>query len=234
MEITFYGLVYAIGFITSYLTIKYYFKKIKKQELTYRATTYLILGTLIGARLLYVLYYDPSMLLNPLRILLIQKGGLSFHGGLLGAFIASHLFCKSNNINLKEFGDVLAKPLIFFLALGKIANYINQESYGKITEIDWCVQLSTINGCRHPVQLYESIAYFSLFIILIFYSKKGELKPGQEFLTMISAYSIIRFFIDFFREYQWSFLDLGAGQYLNLITFTISTVFLYKYSKKYK
>ena len=228
--VNFYGIVFALGFIIIFFVLKNFFGK--KQELATTATTYLILGTIIGARLIYVTYYAPNYFLNnPLRIFYIWNGGVSFHGGLIGVIIALYIFSKKYKIDLLELSDTIIIPITFFLGLGKIANFMNSELYGTITNLPWCVNFKNIEGCRHPVQLYESIKNFLLFFFLI-YLKNKHAKKGIITFSFIFIYTSLRFLIDFSREYQTTYFGIFAGQYLNLITFLISGYVLYKLNKK--
>jgi phosphatidylglycerol---prolipoprotein diacylglyceryl transferase len=232
--ITFYGLVFALAFITIFILLKFYFKNNKKDpNLAYSAVVYLILCTLIGARLVYVLYYEPLYFLNsPLKSLYIWEGGLSFHGGLIGAILFGILFCKKHKLNFLEIADLIVIPASLFLSLGKIANFFNSELYGKITNVPWCVKFKEAQGCRHPVQLYESAKNFLLFIFLFYFNQAKKPKKGFLLFSFIFFYTFCRFFIDFFREYDVVYLGLGSGQFLNILTFIISGIFLLVIKKK--
>jgi len=226
-----YGIIYALGFLTIFLIFKFYFKN-KHKDLEYLATIYLILGIVIGARLLYVIYYYPLFYFsNPLEILYVWKGGLSFHGGLIGGVIGMAIFCRKNNLNLLEIGDLVSIPAVIFLALGRLANFYNSELYGKITHVPWCVNFKNVDGCRHPVQIYGAIKNFVVFFILI-YLKDKKLKRGMLFFSFLLLYSTSRFFLDFYRDYQQTILGLGSGQILNIITILVSSYFILRISIK--
>jgi phosphatidylglycerol---prolipoprotein diacylglyceryl transferase len=232
--INFYGITFALAFLVLFIILRKFFeyKNINK-DLAYIAIIYSIIGTLIGARLMIIIYYTPKYFIqNPINIFYIWQGGLSFHGGLIGASIALFIFCKKYKLNLLEVTDTLIIPVILFLGIGKIANFMNTELYGTITNLPWCVNFKDINGCRHPVQIYEAIKNFALFIFLI-YLKTKKPKRGIITLSAIFLYTLLRFFIDFFREYNTNYLGLGIGQYLNIITFLISGYYLFKLYKKH-
>jgi|SRR3989344_1770255 len=233
IHINLYGIVFLFAFIAVFWIIRKYLKSDgKNPELAYTAVIYLIIGTLTGARIFYEAFYNfYNFLGNPVEIFYLWQGGLSFHGGVLGVAISSYFFCRKYKIDYLKIADTISIPVIFFLALGKIANFFNSELYGKITNVPWCVNFSEIEGCRHPVQIYESVKNFSIFFFLI-YLKRKNVKKGIIFFSLIFLYSFLRFFIDFYRVYDTNFFGLGIGQYLNIITFLISGYFLIKSTRK--
>jgi phosphatidylglycerol---prolipoprotein diacylglyceryl transferase len=228
--ISFYGVIFALAFLAVFIMARVYLKNNKKDpELAYTCLIYLILGTISGARLVYVVYYSfPYFSNNLIEIFYVWNGGLSFHGGLLGAMLSGMLFCRRHKIDFLEIGDLLVIPASLFLSLGKIANFLNSELYGKITSLPWCIRFKGINGCRHPVQIYESIKNFFIFLLLLYLKSTKKLKKGVILLSFIFLYTFLRFFIDFFRYYETTYFGLGSGQFLNLLTFIISGYYLVK------
>ena len=229
MVINIYGITFALAFIIGFIIIRKYFeyKKINK-DLSYTILIYLIFGTLIGARLFTVIFYSPEyFLLNRIEIFYIWQGGLSFHGGLIGILITGFIFCKKYKIDYLELADIASLPVILFLGIGKIANFINAELYGKLTNLPWCINFKDVEGCRHPVQIYEAIKNFAIFGFLAYLRTKKP-KKGILTLTLIFSYTLLRFFIDIFREYEKIYFGIGVGQYLNIITFLISGYLILK------
>ena len=231
--INLYGIIFALGFVIVFIVARLYFKsKNKAPDLAYTGLIYIILGTLIGARLFHVFYYSPSYFLaHPVEILYIWQGGLSFHGGLIGVLIAGFIFCRKHKVDFLEIADLMVIPVSLFLGLGKIANFFNSELYGKLTDLPWCVNFQGVEGCRHPVQFYEAAKNLALFFFL-FYLHSKKTKKGTLFLAFIFLYTLLRFFIDFFREYDAVYLGLGSGQFLNLAAFIVSGYFLVKLVRK--
>ena len=134
LEVRYYGLVYVLGFFISIWWLFYLKKKgklgLEKNEI-WDFAFYLMLGVLIGSRL-FMIFWEPSVyLMRPWELLMIWKGGMSFHGGFLGIAVAGWLYCKKKKLNLGRMADVLAMPAIFALALGRVANFIKKER-GKI------------------------------------------------------------------------------------------------------
>jgi len=189
---------------------------------------YFILGTIIGGRLGHFLFYDISIFwTNPLQILMIWNGGMAFHGGILGGIIGAFLFLKKSKVKFYEMADKLMMPLAFALFLGRIANFINGELWGPITDVSWCVVFPNILGCRHPSQLYEAFYSILIFFILWFMKSKYKLKKGVVFWSFIAMYGLFRFIANFWRE-----VDQVTGQVLSLIMVVVAGYFLYKILKK--
>ena len=231
LEIRYYGLVYLLGFIILYFVLNKNKDKlnITKDEI-YDFIFYIFLGILIGSRVMHILWELDYYILNPIKIFYFWEGGMAFHGGLIGVLIASYYFCKKKNISLAKLADTLVIPAVFILALGRIANFINAELYGIITNVPWCVKFPNVDGCRHPTQLYYSLKRFIVLGILIFLNRK-EHKDGFLFWNMLTLFGIGRFFIDFLIE-EWHFLGLTLGQYLSLIMFITGLYVLIKYYKE--
>lgn len=238
LEIRYYGIIYALGFIIAYFFISYLSKE-RKLKLTkddiWDFLFYLIIGTVIGARLFEIIIYNPIYYFkNPLEMLALWHGGLSFHGGLLGAIIAVFLFCRKKKIEFYDLADICVIPLAFALFLGRIGNFLNGELVGRITNLPWCVKFKNYGGCRHPSQLYESLKNLFIFSAL-WLLKNKKLKKGILFWSFILMYSSLRFFVEFFRapDEQIGFiLGLTMGQWLSIIMFVIGLYFFVRINKK--
>lgn len=231
LEIRWYGLIFLFGFILAFYFLN---KSRHKLDLTkddiYDLVFYLFLGTLIGARLIHVIWEAPYYLSNPLKVFFIWEGGLAYHGGLLGVLIAAYYFAKRKNISFAKLADIITIPAVFALALGRIANFINGELWGTVTNVSWCVNFSGAEGCRHPVQIYYSLKRFTIFGILLLINRK-EHKDGFIFWNMITLFGIGRFIIDFVKD-DWHFLGLTLGQYFSLIMFIVGLYVLIKHYKE--
>jgi phosphatidylglycerol:prolipoprotein diacylglycerol transferase len=220
LEIRYYGIIFALGFVVSYLFLRYYIKKGRLKNLTIKKLDdlilYLIIGIIAGSRIFYTIFYPPYLLFtNPLEIFMIWQGGLAFHGGLIGAIIAIYIFAKKNKLKFLALFDALVIPASLGLAFGRLANYTNHELYGPVTSLPWCVVFKTVEGCRHPYQIYASITHFLTFLILLLiYSKKK--KDGTTFWSFILTYGVVRLITDFFKV-ELKILSLGIGQWASLI-----------------
>ena len=233
LEIRYYGLIFALGFVISYFLIKYL---AKKRYLEIDADTFLLyefFGVLIGARFFEVFVYNFSLYKNNFfSWFAIWQGGLSFHGGLIGAVIAAYIFSKRYKISFYKLADITILPAAIALALGRIANFINGELYGRITAVPWSVKFQNIEGFRHPSQLYESIKNFSIFFVL-WVLKDKKLPDGFLFWSFILMYSVLRFLIEFFREptRHGLIFNLTFGQWLNVPLIVLGIYFLIKLKK---
>jgi phosphatidylglycerol---prolipoprotein diacylglyceryl transferase len=245
-HVRYYGLFWLIGFVIAYFVL-IHLVKIREINMTKDDVSdflvYVIVGIIIGARLFYVLVYNPQYYLqNPMESLAIWNGGLSFHGGFLGAIAAGLLFIKRKKLNFYDIADLTVVPLAFGLALGRIGNFLNGELVGHISNVPWCIDYSksnflydSIEGCRHPSQIYASIKNFIIFGVL--WSIKGKNLPkGFMFWTFVTLYSSFRLIVGFFRapdpQLGFIFLNLTMGQLLNIIMFLVGIYFLHKVYKK--
>jgi len=223
LEIRYYGLIFALAFLIAYFFLKKH--KFKKQDHLESLIIYLIIGVIIGSRLFEVIFYNlPYYLTNPIKIIAIWQGGLSFHGGITGAAIALYLFTRKYKYNFLKLADLIAIPAALALCFGRIANFINAELYGRVTSIPWAVKFPNAEGFRHPSQLYEATKNLLIFFILLF---KNKNKPGNTFALFLILYSTLRFFIEFVREPQILIGPLTMGQLLSIPLFIIGII-LYK------
>jgi len=218
LSVRWYGLMYLIGFICSYLIVKREIKrrglKVEKDFLE-NLYFYLILGLLLGARLGYVIFYNLTYYINhPLEVFAIWQGGMSFHGGLIGVILSALFFTKAKKFDFFTLTDMLVLTAPIGLGLGRIGNFINGELYGRITNVPWAMIFPEGGPLpRHPSQLYEaSLEGFVLFIVLWFLKDKFS-KSGILSSIFLIFYGIFRFFVEFFRE-----PDPQIGYILGLFT----------------
>ena len=240
IEIRWYSISYILGIIFGWIIAKKFFisdKEIRNKFDDY--ITYLILGIIIGGRLGYILIYDLNYYLNnPIDIFKIWQGGMSFHGGLLGIIFISIIFAKKHKHNPFNYLDVVSIVSPIGIFFGRISNFINSELYGTVTNLPWAVKFIKIDDLyRHPTQLYEAILEgIILFIILIFFKRKGFLKsPGMISGIFLIFYSLFRFIIEFVRvpDEQLGYLlfNLTMGQIISLIFFIVG---VYLVTTKYE
>ena len=233
LEIRWYSLAYIIGILSGWIYCK---NKIIKDKVILDLfddfITYCIIGIILGGRLGYVLLYNPGYYLqNPIEILMLWNGGMSFHGGLIGIIFVTVLFSKKNRLNPFIFLDLISLVAPIGIFFGRIANFINSELYGIPTNVAWSVKFVLIDNMkRHPSQLYE--AFFEgifLFLILNFFFKKIYfIKPGQISSLFLIFYSLFRFFIEFFRapDQQIGYIIFGLtlGQLISVIFLIMGTL----------
>ncbi|WP_312528276.1 prolipoprotein diacylglyceryl transferase [Paracoccus sp. (in: a-proteobacteria)] len=181
--------------------------------------TWVIVGVILGGRLGFVLFYDLDFYLaNPAKILRVDQGGMSFHGGFLGVVLASWWFCRKNHIPALRLADALAVATPIGLGLGRVANFINAELWGRPTDLPWGVIFpgeaaqncpGVVGLCaRHPSQLYEAALEGVLLAIVLFaLVRAGGLKrPGLALGIFVSGYGISRFIVEFFRQADARFI----------------------------
>lgn len=233
-SIRWYGLMYVIGFIFMYYMLLYLVKrkKINLNKNDVEAFVLLIMAcVLAGARIFEVFVYYPSYYFaNPSKMIAIWQGGLSFHGGLLGAVIAVIIFCKWKKVKFLQMADLVAIPIGIPLALGRAGNFINGELYGRITNLPWCMKFPDAEGCRHPSQLYEMFKNITIFGVM--WSLKDRKKPeGWYFAIFLILYGVLRFTVEFVREPGVFVGPITMGQFLSLIMI-FSGAWLFNYIKK--
>ena len=235
IAIRWYSLAYIFGIILGWWLGKIIIIKIsKKTNLKFNLEefddliSYLIISIIIGGRLGYIIFYNPTYYIsNPLDIIKIWEGGMSFHGALIGIIIGTHLFSLKKSVPTFFLLDIIACVSPIGIFLGRIANFVNGELVGKITNVTWSVVFPAIdNLSRHPSQLYEAILEgLVLFILLnsfIFYQKY---KIGTCSYLFLIFYGVFRVISEIFREpdpqlgYFFNFLSMGTILSLFMIVF---------------
>ena len=241
IEIRWYSLAYIFGLILGWIyckTILIKEQKIKNVFDDY--ISYLIIGVIVGGRLGYVFIYNPDYYLNNINeIPMLWKGGMSFHGGLIGVILATFLFCKKNNQKVFYFLDLVAVTAPIGIFLGRVSNFINSELYGRESDVFWSVKFIQVDNLnRHPSQIYEAIfeGLILFFILNIFYNKFSQ-KNGVISSLFIILYSLFRFLIEFTRSPDphlgLVFFKLSMGQVLSVL-FVCSGLFLFYICNEFK
>ncbi len=232
IDVRWYSLAYIIGiFFGWFLSKKIFITNLELKEKFDDYVTFLIIGIILGGRLGYVLFYNPSFYFNNLfDIFKIWQGGMSFHGGVLGIIIASIWFAKKHNHNYFNYLDIVSIVAPIGIFFGRIANFINSELYGTETNLPWAVKFIQVDNLyRHPSQIYEAIFEgIILFLILIYFRNKGFMKtPGLISGLFLIFYSIFRFWIEFFRvpdeHLGYLFINLTMGQIISFIFLLIGS-----------
>lgn len=186
------------------------------------ALFYGVLGTILGGRLGYVLFYKPAFFFaHPADIFAVWEGGMSFHGGFLGVMLAMALFARFKQKNWWNVMDFIAPLVPLGLAAGRLGNFINSELPGRATDVPWAMVFPNVDNIpRHPSQLYElALEGIVLFLVLWIYSRKPRPLASVSALFLI-GYGLFRFLVEFTREPDdfLGFLALGLsmGQWLSL------------------
>lgn len=207
-QIHWYGLMYVLGFLGVYLAgcyrIKHYAAAIAgkwNNEQISDLIFYGALGAVIGGRLGYVFFYKPlEYLASPLEILKINEGGMSFHGGLLGVILALMLFARKTNKRLLDIGDFVAPLAPIGLFFGRLGNFINQELWGKPTDLPWGMVFTTADEQpRHPSMLYEAFLEGLLLFLVLWVVAKRPRSAGVLSGLFLIGYSLARMLVEFVR-----------------------------------
>ena len=235
LEVRYYGVLLAIGFLASYFILKRLAKLENiKQEVIEEYLLWLAVRALGGARLFHVFFYNWAYFSqNLLQILFIWQGGLASHGALLGGAIASYVFAKKKNISLYTLTDLVVILVGLISAAIRVGNFTNTELVGKITNASWAVTFPGQQGARHPVQLYQAAVNFVIFLSMtvLYYQKKWQ--PGILTWTFLGLYSIGRFITEFYKDLPPYYLfNLNLAQLLSVFLFFTAAVMLSKIIKK--
>ncbi len=241
LAIRWYSLAYIFGILFGWwFGKKIITKKFKNVNFNARdfddIITYVIISMLIGGRFGYVLFYNFNYYFsNPLEILKIWEGGMSFHGALLGIIFGTCLFAIKKNIQMFFLLDIVAVVSPIGIFFGRIANFINGELVGKSTDVFWGVVFPNFDSLpRHPSQLYEAfLEGILLFIILILILLKNNYKIGTCSYMFLIFYGLFRIISEFFREPDaqlgYVFLDLlSMGSVLSIIMILAGMIIFFK------
>jgi phosphatidylglycerol:prolipoprotein diacylglycerol transferase len=236
-SIYWYAISYIVGifgciFYAQKLSEKYSLNITKKDlDLLF---TYIVLGIIIGGRTGYVMIYDPIKYFSaPMEMFQTYKGGMSFHGGFAGFIIASYIFCRKYKIEYLKLMDLAAIVTPFAIFLGRIANFINGELYGRVTNVSWSMIFPDSDGLpRHPSQLYEAALEGLLLLAIMYFTSKKLYKTGYNIGVFLILYSGFRIFCEYFREpdIQIGFVISGItmGQILSIPTLLLGAYFYIK------
>jgi phosphatidylglycerol:prolipoprotein diacylglycerol transferase len=221
LQIGWYGLMYALAFLSAYW---YHVRDSRRPgspistEEVPTLLTYVVLGTIAGGRLGWVLFYGGlPYLLEPWRVLETWKGGMSFHGGMLGVALALWLYARRRGISVLTVGDFMVAWVPVGLFLGRIGNFINGELYGKPTDGTWGVIFpgDPLQAPRHPSQLYEALGE-GVLIFAVLMALRGRVhRPGHQPALFLLLYGLARFSVEFVRlpdadiGYLVGFLTMG-------------------------
>lgn len=218
-EIKWYSLAYIAGILIGW----WYILKMLAQpgapmsrrhadDLVFYAT----LGIILGGRMGYAIFYDPGMLVNPLRLVRLWDGGMSFHGGVIGVTLAILWLARKEKLDWLRVHDYVACVAPLGLFLGRLANFVNGELWGRPTDVSWAlvfkntVPAGIAEPARHPSQLYEAgLEGLVLFGILwfLFWKTDARYLPGKLVGAFLLGYGGFRYFVEFFREPDNQYLE---------------------------
>lgn len=253
--IAWYGILFALGFFIGFYFLMSLFKEyakgvtdwseevLKRKTLLFseRLTAYVIIATVIGARLGHILFYEKlsHYLAHPIDIVKTWEGGLASHGGVIGILIGITLFyfrsCKEfPMISIRRIIDLMVAPSLFVGTLIRLGNFLNQEVLGTGTTLPWAVVFGhPIDGSapipRHPAQLYEALFYFGAFVVFWRLFPKLVGKVGRVAGLFFISIFTFRFFIEFLKEEQSHLMGhqfLTMGQWLSIPMILLGIFFM--------
>lgn len=232
-----YGLFFALGFFFGYMImVQIYRRENREEENLSSLFLYIFVGTLVGARLGHVLFYQPDYyLVRPWEILFIWHGGLASHGGFLGVLIAIYLYLRRyREMTFLQLSDRLTLAILPAAAFIRIGNFFNSEIVGVPASVPWAVVFLRVDSLpRHPAMLYEALSYLLVFAVLYWAYWKSEIirRPGRVLGSAFAACFTARFLIEFVKENQVAFeqaLPLNMGQLLSIPFAAIGLFLLWK------
>ncbi|RLG13175.1 prolipoprotein diacylglyceryl transferase [Candidatus Pacearchaeota archaeon] len=205
LSLRWYGLMYLVSFFCCYFLCKYQLKEKNKKELysfLENLLFYSFIGLIIGARVGFCFFYYPDYFLDhPSEIIAIWKGGMSFHGGLIGAILVGYFYIKKYHQSFLWWADLIVVPAPIGLFFGRIGNFINGEIYGKPTDLPWGMIFPNAGDIpRHPVQLYEGLVTVLFLFLLMWKLRREQWKSGTKLSLFLILYGILRFLFEFIRE----------------------------------
>lgn len=264
IPIRYYGLLWIVGIALSYVIVHKQYHDRKIEEKTFEPLFfYCFFGILIGARLGHCFFYEPDRFLTSLKgitemilpIEITPDGwkwtgymGLASHGGTIGLIIALWLYCRKTKMHYMDVLDMIAVATPICACCIRLANLMNSEIVGRITNVSWAFVFERLAhdpnivnplAPRHPAQLYEAIAYFVFFLVMmaLYHYYKNRLHRGFYFGLCLTLIFTFRFFVEFIKEEQVAFengMMLNMGQLLSIPFVLIGIYFMFFYGKNKK
>lgn len=245
LDIRWYALAYLVGFLAGWKYALYLVglnpnHRPNKDDID-NFIPFAVLGVILGGRLGYVLFYQFDVYMHdPLAALRIWQGGMSFHGGVLGVIVAIIGYALYNKINVLRLADIVCAAVPIGLFLGRLANFVNGELFGRVTTAPWGV-IFPYGGeePRHPSQIYEAVLEgLVLFVVLFVLSTRTWVRARPGFITgvFLSGYALARFAVEFFREpdFNLGFIvqQFSMGQVLSVPMFILGLCVIF-YAQAY-
>lgn len=227
LDLRWYALAYIVGLIGGW---RWGMRLAQRSPLTIQPAhidaflTWAVIGVIVGGRLGAIAFYRPNVFIeDPLEILMVWNGGMSFHGGVLGVMTAMILFARANQIALFSLTDIICAVAPFGIFFGRIANFINGEHWGRVTDVSWAMGFPRSGDllARHPSQLYEAALEGALLLcvlMVVIYRCRGLARPGLITGMFLVSYALTRGIAELFREPEaWiQLLPFGTwGQWLS-------------------
>jgi len=219
VRLYYYGLAYALGFVgvLAWFSLRRRMLGWSRQDAWELSILFAGAVLVLGRGFAVAVYQWDYYSRHPTQLLHWWRGGMASHGVLLGGLAGPWVFCRLRKQPLLRVMDEVAIPGSVFLALGRIANFINGVIVGTVTDVWWGVKFPTAEGLRHPVTLYESAKNLLLVPILLLVRRRHRPGSGRLLAHFVFWYGFLRIFADLFRDHGKSFLGLGRNQYFNIV-----------------
>lgn len=242
IKVHWYGVSYAAGLLGGIYYILYLLRHYPTTMLSQifdGSILWVLFGIVIGGRLGHFIFYDPATFFyDPWEVLMVWRGGMSFHGGVLGVVLLTAYYAQRRHVSARALWDCYVTAAPIGLGLGRVANFINGELFGRITDSPWGVIFPRGGAFpRHATQLYE--AFFEGIVLLILMNylwKHTQLRHKPGMLTGVFAiyYACVRSLIEFVREPDYMIMGLTAGQVLCIPLAAVGVFFIYDAKKRTK
>lgn len=229
-ELRSYGVIVALSFIIGlWLSTKEAERKGLDPRLIQDFALYALLGGIAGARIYFVLFSDPEYFLQkPWEIFAVWHGGIGVIGSLIGGLIAGLWYSRKRGISFWKLADTLAPGIPLGQTVGQFACLLNGDSYGRPTDLPWAIvytdprSLAPLNIPLHPIEIYEMVAYFLVFL-LVWNTRKKYRANGSAFFTYLAGYGVARFSVEFFRGHPAIFAwGIPAAQVFSVLLILVS------------
>ncbi len=227
IAIQWYGILIASGvLIGGIIGLKAAKRKGVEEDTILDLLIFAVPAAIIGARLYYVIFAWDLYRDNPMEIFNTRNGGMAIHGAVIAAIIVASIFCKIRKEKFWVIADIAAPSLILGQAIGRWGNYINQEAYGRPTDLPWGIMIDGVKV--HPTFLYESIWNFLVFGFLLWFSRNKSKTDGEVFLLYVILYSFIRIFIEGLRTDSLMLGPIRVAQLVSILGIGLAGFILYR------
>ncbi|MFA6039089.1 MAG: prolipoprotein diacylglyceryl transferase [Candidatus Peribacteraceae bacterium] len=226
LNIHWYGILYVASFLIAafLLPLLQRFRGMHEpKERWFDVVTWAVLGVLVGGRLGFVFFYEPSYFLRmPWKVIAVWEGGMASHGGFVGVIAAVWLYTRMKGMRTFAVADLLSIPAALGLGLGRIGNFINQELYGTVTSLPWAIRIPGVEGLRHPLQIYDALLMVCIALLCFVLLRLGKPeRDGRIFAVFILSYGVTRFLLEYIRVQTYEpftlwFITLTRGQLLTV------------------
>ena len=241
LKVYWYGILFALAIISGLQTMRVIYRKEKMPpEHLYDQLFNLLIGIIIGARLVECLFYYPQYYLkNPHKIFAIWEGALASHGGALGSIVVVFLYTQKYKLSFIWLFDRFVISIAIFSFFIRVANFLNSEVLGIPTSVPWAVTFRQVDMLpRHPVQLYEAFTFLGIFVLLVYiYNRSKIIHKGFLLGLFLSLTFVARFLLEYLKERQASYaydFSFSVGQLLSIPFIIVGIILLVRAFKKSK